>query len=132
MRFSVVVLASAVLLLASLESAVAATNSEQTTLTAGMEDESALLIRSLAAQQYGDANKRGLRTAASDTEDDEDIGESSFLEKAKFYYWYSLKRTPAYVYKDYFEGVDRAIVVNNPAYKEWQRYERYYEDKKEE
>ncbi|OWZ00731.1 RxLR effector protein [Phytophthora megakarya] len=131
MRFSVVVLASAVLLLASCESAVAATNSEQTTLTAGMV-ESPLLIRSLAAEQNGDANKRGLRTAASDTEDDEDIGESSFLEKAKFYYWYSLKRTPAYVYKDYFEGVDRAIVVNNPAYKEWQRYERYYEDKKEE
>ncbi|POM65797.1 Secreted RxLR effector peptide protein [Phytophthora palmivora] len=127
MRLTYAVLATVVTLLASSHSSVTATNSEQTKLMAA---ESPLLTHSLTAEQSVGTNKRSLRAVDDSLAADEDIGESSMMEKAKFYYWYTMGRTPGYVYQDFFEGVDENIVVNNPAYKEWKRYKAYYEEKK--
>lgn len=39
-------------------------------------------------------------------------------------------RTPQNVYKDFFEGMDRSIVVKNPNYKVWERFKEFYDKKK--
>ncbi|OWZ15081.1 RxLR effector protein [Phytophthora megakarya] len=129
MRLTKIALAAAVALLGSRES-VAAANMQQAKVTTKVDVDHEFQTRSLAVEQNIDAFKRSLRTTgASGTIDDEDIGESSFLEKTKFYYWYSMGRTPGYVYDEFFQGMEKDIVVKNPTYKEWQRYKAYYEEK---
>ncbi|KAG1711288.1 hypothetical protein DVH05_008541 [Phytophthora capsici] len=116
MRFAYVVLAAAVAFVASTDSAVA---SEQAKLTSVVVAENSPLTHSLTAEQEG---QRLLR-AASD-------GESSFMERTKFYYWYAMGRTPSYVYEDFFKGMDKSIIAENPNYKVWERYKAYYEKRK--
>ncbi|KAL3674942.1 hypothetical protein V7S43_000866 [Phytophthora oleae] len=116
MRFAFVVLATAAAFLASTDSALA---SEQTKLASVVAAGNPLLTRSLTAEQ--DA-QRLLRATSNE--------ESSFMEKTKFYYWYAMGRTPSYVYQDFFKGMDRSIIVNNPNYKVWERYKAYYDKKK--
>ncbi|KAG7382619.1 hypothetical protein PHYPSEUDO_004699 [Phytophthora pseudosyringae] len=125
MRFAYAVLATAVALLASSDSVLATTNSDQTKLASVLAAENPLLTRSLTAVENGIADKRLLRAEAADSNE-----ESSFMEKAKFYYWYTMGRTPGYVYQDFFKGVDRSIVLQNPNYKVWERYKAYYDEKK--
>ncbi|ETI39194.1 hypothetical protein F443_15207 [Phytophthora nicotianae P1569] len=131
MRFYYVVLATAVAYLASTDLVVASTNVEQSKLVIGVE--TPLLTPSLAAAQNAVAEKRLLR-ADGDTGDnlsaEEEERESTFMEKTQFYYWYLMGRTPEVVYKNFFEGMDRSIVVKNPNYKVWQRYEEFYNNKK--
>ncbi|ETL86095.1 hypothetical protein L917_14463, partial [Phytophthora nicotianae] len=130
MRFYYVVLATAVAYLASTDLVVASTNVEQSKLVIGVE--TPLLTPSLAAAQNAVAEKRLLR-ADGDTGDnlsaEEEERESTFMEKTQFYYWYLMGRTPEVVYKNFFEGMDRSIVVKNPNYKVWQRYEEFYNNK---
>ncbi|ETN03712.1 hypothetical protein F442_15040 [Phytophthora nicotianae P10297] len=131
MRFYYVVLATAVAYLASTDLVVASTNVEQSKLVIGVE--TPLQTPSLAAAQNAVAEKRLLR-ADGDTGDnlsaEEEERESTFMEKTQFYYWYLMGRTPEVVYKNFFEGMDRSIVVKNPNYKVWQRYEEFYNNKK--
>ncbi|ETK79409.1 hypothetical protein F441_15017 [Phytophthora nicotianae CJ01A1] len=131
MRFYYVVLATAVAYLASTDLVVASTNVEQSKLVIGVE--TPLLTPSLAAAQNAVAEKRLLR-ADGDTGDnlsaEEEERESTFMEKTQFYYWYLMGRTPEVVYNNFFEGMDRSIVVKNPNYKVWQRYEEFYNNKK--
>ncbi|EEY70235.1 secreted RxLR effector peptide protein, putative [Phytophthora infestans T30-4] len=123
MRFSYTISVTTVAILASGEIVVPSVNSEETKLVV-------LAQASNITDQNVVAGKRLLRDDGarhgnlSAQEEDR-----SFLKNTQFLYWYMMGRTPQSVYKKYFEGMDRSIVVNNPNYAVWKRYEDYYKKK---
>nr|A0A172M421.1 RecName: Full=Secreted RxLR effector protein 10; Flags: Precursor [Plasmopara viticola]ANC73370.1 secreted RxLR effector peptide protein 10 [Plasmopara viticola] len=98
-----------------------------------------LSIRSLrATENPGSDESRlnekdtGFDPDGSSSKEDEDIGEPTFWEKVRFRYWKTMGKTPGDLRKEYFEGMDEAVIKNNPNYKLVQQYEVYYDEKSSE
>ncbi|KAI9911502.1 hypothetical protein PsorP6_009524 [Peronosclerospora sorghi] len=128
MRLSSMVLMAAAIVLSCSD---AATNSEQTKLAAEKRMESVHQNR-LLTQSDGveDSDEYGKNSRDDDDDDDKFVGKSSWSERARFRYWYYvLGRDPDDVYRNFFDGVDRSVVLKNPAYQIWRRYKAYYEEK---
>ncbi|CEG50476.1 RxLR-like protein [Plasmopara halstedii] len=72
---------------------------------------------------------RSLRAEDTSTSID-NLRDPTMKEKIQFKLWYTRGKTPGQVHRDFFEGLDESIIVNNPNYEVWKMYEAYYNNKK--